>query len=210
MSVLSDALSSAELQAARPERAPSPRASAWMRLQGWSGTTPPGAGEMGRPGSRGRPCLTPPECAHHVLSDQETLNKPMFEMCFSKYLLSQSFRTQVSNTGPRVEPTAGKGLSPPDTSSAHGKRGRTHTPGALSGGRLAPRGWGEGDPHGEAWEPDTRITWRGFPPSPGGHTGEVAPAPALPSSLLPAAPACWRQLPVSAPNPHPEIEYLLV
>ncbi|CAI9156628.1 unnamed protein product [Rangifer tarandus platyrhynchus] len=43
-----------------------------------------------------------------ILLDQETLNKPMFEMCFSKYSLSKSFRMQASIAGPRVEPTADK------------------------------------------------------------------------------------------------------
>lgn len=112
----------------------------------------------GRLGSRGRPCLTPLICAPHALSDQETLNKPMFEMCLSKYLLSKSFRMQASIVGPRVEPTAGKGPSPPDTSGAHWEEG-PH-PGGTVGG-LAPRGWDEGDPRGEAWEPDTAITRRG-------------------------------------------------
>lgn len=81
ISVLSDILSSAESQAARRERAPSPRASAWTRLQGCSGTTPPGAGRMGMSGERGEAVSDPrPECAAHALSDQGTLNKPMFEM----------------------------------------------------------------------------------------------------------------------------------
>lgn len=179
--MLSDALSSAELQAARPERAPNPRASAWTRLQGWSGTTPPGAGEMGRPGSRGRPCLTPPpECAPHVLSDQETLNKPMFEMCFSKYSLSQSFRTQASNMGPRVEPTAGKGQSPPDTSGAHLEEGpHPHPRDTVSGGASLQGDGARGTP---MEKPGSRT--------PGSHGGgfprpqEAAPAPS--PSLLSA------------------------
>lgn len=192
MSVLSDALSSAELQAARPERAPSPRASAWMRLQGWSGTTPPGAGEMGRPGSRGRPCLTPPECAPHVLSDQETLNKPMFEMCFSKYLLSQSFRTQASNTGPRVEPTAGKGL-PHQTLPAPTGRGAAPTPqGHCRGGASLQGDGARGTP---MEKPGSRT--------PGSHGGDF-PRPqeaTLGRSPLPppCPPRCSQQhLPVGA------------
>lgn len=152
----------------------------------------------GRPGSRGRPCLTPLICAPHALSDQETLNKPMFEMCLSKYSLSKSFRMQASIVGPRVEPTAGKGPSPPDTSGAHWEEG-PH-PGGTVGG-LAPRGWDEGDPRGEAWEPDTAITRRGGPPSPGGHSGGGRPStPTLPPHCSPGSPPCGCcRLPVSGP-----------
>ena len=130
-------------------------------------------------------------------------------MCFSKYLLSKSFRTQASITGPRMEPTAGKGPSPPDTSDAHWEEG-PH-PGGTVGG-LAPGGWHKGDPRGEAWELDTVITRWGFPCPQEATLGEVAlppqPCPlAVPQEHLPVDAAPSQSVGL---NRHPEVEYLLV
>ena len=166
----------------------------------------------GSPGSRGWLCLTTPspQCVPHALPDQETLNKPMFEMCFSKYLLSKSFRTQASIAGPRMEPTAGKGPSPQTLLVPTGKR--AHTPGHCWGPR--PRGMARGGP---PWRSlgagHCDHTVGGGVPRPQEATlGEVAlPPPPCPLDVP------QEHLPVDAApsqsvglNLHPEVEYLLV
>ena len=184
---MSDALSSAELQAARPERAPNPRASAWTRLQGWSGTTPPGAGEMGRPGSRGRPCLTPPP---NVPPTSSQIRRHSINPCLK--CAFQNTRSH-SPSGHR-RPTWGPGWSQQQVRdrphqillAPTWKRGRTHTPGTLSVGGPRSKGMGRGGP-----------PWRSLGAGHQDHMEGVSPAPRRlplhprpPSSVLPGAPPC--------------------
>lgn len=163
----------------------------------------------GRPGSRGRPCLTPLICAPHALSDQETLNKPMFEMCLSKYSLSKSFRMQASIVGPRVEPTAGKGPSPQTLLAPTGKR--VHIPGALLG--ASPQGDGtRGTPVEKPGSRTLRSHGGGVPRPQEATLGEVdlLPPPfplTVPQDHLPVDAATSQSVGL---NLHPEVEHLLV
>lgn len=142
-------------------------------------------------GSGGRPCLTP---TPNVPPTPSRIRGHSINPC-----LRCDFQNSCSHSPPGCRPpTRGPEWSqqqvrdcPRQTLPAPtGKRGCTHTPGALSGGPH-PKGMGQGGPHGEAWEPDTGITWRGFSSIPRRPHWGRSPLHPHPAPLtVPSSPPC--------------------